>query len=31
VVHFFEGVPDLGDRFVWPGTAKEGVQALAED
>lgn len=31
VVHFFENVPDLGDRQVWPGTAKEGVQALAED
>ena len=31
VIHFFEDVPDLGDRHVWPGTAKEGIQALAED
>ncbi|MGH3750624.1 MAG: DinB family protein [Micromonosporaceae bacterium] len=31
VIHFFEDVPDLGDRHAWPGTAKEGVQALAED
>jgi DinB superfamily len=31
VMHSFEDVPDLGDRHVWPGTAKEGIQALAED
>ncbi|EST26287.1 hypothetical protein N566_24075 [Streptomycetaceae bacterium MP113-05] len=31
VVHFFEDVPELGDRHEWPGTAKEGIQALAED
>lgn len=31
MIHFFEDVPELGDRHVWPGTAKEGVQALAED
>ena len=31
VIHFFEDVPDLGDRHEWPGTAKDGVQALAED
>jgi hypothetical protein len=31
VIHFFEDVPDFGDRRAWPGTAKEGVQALAED
>lgn len=31
VIHFFEDVPELGDRHVWPGTAKEGVEALAED
>ena len=31
VIYFFEDVPDLGDRHEWPGTAKEGVQALAED
>lgn len=31
VINFFEDVPDLGDRLTWPGTAKEGVQALAED
>jgi hypothetical protein len=31
VIHFFEDVPDFGDRHAWPGTAKEGVQALAED
>lgn len=31
VINFFEDVPDLGDRHAWPGTAKEGVQALAED
>ena len=31
VIHFFEDVPDFGDRLVWPGTAKDGVRALAED
>jgi hypothetical protein len=31
VINFFEDVPDLGDRLAWPGTAKEGIQALAED
>jgi hypothetical protein len=31
VIYFFEDVSDLGDRCAWPGTAKEGVQALAED
>ncbi len=31
VIYFFEDVPDFGDRLAWPGTAKEGVQALAED
>jgi hypothetical protein len=31
VIHFFEDVQDFGDRLAWPGTAKEGVQALAED
>jgi hypothetical protein len=31
VIHFFEDVPELGDRHEWPGSAKEGVQALAED
>ncbi|WP_405091639.1 DinB family protein [Micromonospora sp. NBC_01392] len=30
VMHFFEDVPEFGDRHEWPGTAKEGVQALAE-
>lgn len=31
VVHFFQDVPPLGDRHEWPGTAKEGLQVLAED
>ncbi|NUP49671.1 MAG: DinB family protein [Catenulispora sp.] len=31
VIHFFEDVPDFGDREAWPGTAKAGVEALAED
>jgi hypothetical protein len=31
VLAFFEDVPDLGDRHEWPGTAKDSVQALAED
>jgi hypothetical protein len=31
VIHFFEDVQPFGDRLAWPGTAKEGVQALAED
>ncbi len=31
VIHFFEDVPAYGDRLAWPGTAKEGVRALAED
>ena len=31
VINFFEDVPVLGDRRAWPGTAKEGVQLLAED
>lgn len=31
VINFFEDVPDLGDRHEWPGTAKEGIEALAED
>lgn len=31
VIHFFEDVPELGDLHEWPGTAKEGIQALAED
>jgi hypothetical protein len=31
VMYFFQDVPDFGDRQAWPGTAKEGVQALAED
>ncbi|MBR7835721.1 DinB family protein [Actinospica durhamensis] len=31
VLIFFEDVPDLGDRLAWPGTAKEGIQALAEE
>ncbi|MFT4263065.1 MAG: DinB family protein [Nocardioides sp.] len=31
VIHFFRDVPDFGDRLAWPGTAKDGVQALAED
>lgn len=31
VIYFFEDVPDLGDRHEWPGTAEEGVKALAED
>ncbi|MFL1432856.1 MULTISPECIES: DinB family protein [unclassified Nocardiopsis] len=31
VIHFFEDVPEFGDRHAWPGTAKEGVRALAED
>ena len=31
MIYFFEDVPDLGDRHEWPGTAKEGVQALTED
>ncbi|MGW0808124.1 DinB family protein [Nonomuraea sp. NPDC002799] len=29
VIHFFEDVPEFGDRHEWPGTAKEGVQAQA--
>ncbi len=31
VIYFFEDVPDLGDRLAWPGTTKEGVEALAQD
>ncbi|MFD1938378.1 MULTISPECIES: DinB family protein [Nonomuraea] len=31
VIYCFEDVPELGDRHEWPGTAKDGVQALAED
>jgi hypothetical protein len=31
VIHFFEDVPAYGDRDAWPGTAKEGMEALAED
>lgn len=31
VTYLFEGVPELGPRHEWPGTAKEGVQALAEE
>jgi hypothetical protein len=31
VTYFFEDVPDFGDRHAWPGTAKAGVEALAED
>lgn len=31
VIHFFEDVPDFGDRDAWPGTAKAGIEALAED
>ncbi|MFD1249245.1 DinB family protein [Nocardioides ginsengisoli] len=31
VIHFFEDVQDFGDRLAWPGTAAEGLQALAED
>jgi hypothetical protein len=31
VIHFFEDVPELGDRHEWPGTARDGVQALADD
>lgn len=31
VIHFFEDVPDFGDRFEWPGTADLGKLALEED
>jgi hypothetical protein len=31
VIYFFHDVPDLGDRHAWPGTAKDGIQALAAD
>lgn len=31
VMYFFPDVPDFGNRQAWPGTAKEGVEALAED
>ncbi|HVX47183.1 MAG TPA: DinB family protein [Mycobacteriales bacterium] len=31
VIHFFDDVPDLGDRHAWPGTAADGIAALAED
>ncbi|MDT7845422.1 DinB family protein [Streptomyces justiciae] len=31
VIHFFEDAPEYGDRDAWPGTAEEGVAALAED
>ncbi|GGQ23050.1 DinB family protein [Streptosporangium pseudovulgare] len=31
VIYCFEDVPEFGDRHEWPGTAKEGIQALAED
>jgi hypothetical protein len=31
VLNCFDDVPELGDRHAWPGTAAEGVQALAED
>ncbi|MFI5801846.1 DinB family protein [Streptomyces sp. NPDC051561] len=31
VIHFFDDAPEFGDRLAWPGTAEEGVQALAED
>lgn len=30
-IHFFEDVPELGDRHEWLGTPKRDVQALAED
>ena len=28
---FFDDVPDLGDRYEWPGTADRGVLAMEED
>lgn len=31
VIHFFEDAPEFGERQEWPGTAQEGVQALAVD
>ena len=33
VTNFFAeyGDPEYGDRDAWPGTAKEGIQALADD
>ena len=31
VIHFFEDVPDLGDRYEWPGTADLGKHALEQD
>ncbi|AXQ53925.1 MULTISPECIES: DinB family protein [Streptomyces] len=31
VTHFFADAPEFGDRHEWPGTAEEGIQALAED
>ena len=31
VINFFEDVPDLGERFEWPGTAEHGIAALEED
>ncbi|MFD6447455.1 DinB family protein [Promicromonospora sp. NPDC060204] len=31
VIHFFDDAPEFPDRHEWPGTAKEGIQALADD
>ncbi len=31
VIHFFDDAPEFGDRHQWPGTAMEGIDALAED
>ncbi|ACU73372.1 conserved hypothetical protein [Catenulispora acidiphila DSM 44928] len=28
---FFDKVPDLGDRYAWPGTADLGILAMEED
>ncbi|MFI7617177.1 DinB family protein [Nonomuraea terrae] len=31
VIYFFDDAPEFGERDEWPGTAKEGIEALAED
>lgn len=30
-LRFFDDALDLGDRYEWPGTAEQGISALAED
>ncbi|MDP9868679.1 hypothetical protein J2S55_007945 [Streptosporangium brasiliense] len=31
VIYLFDDAPEFGERDEWPGTAKEGIEALAED